>query len=177
MTYGQPEKVDSCDKTFPLSPAGWQWSAPAFLLQDPEQHRSHQIPREHFSQLCKHSLFWCAGFLMMRCISVIKGSLEEDSKGESINTHKHTHTLSCLPAHTAFEKESIIKSFFFLFFFFPFYSAAVRWHHCFPHVPLCILISARERMNLLRNSMKKFFRYWAGRLYPIHALSFIQVYF
>lgn len=108
-----------------------------FFPQDPEQRKSHQLPREHFSQLCKHPVFWCVCFLMTQYVSMIKGSAKGDSKGEKIstNTHTHTHahahtytpTLSCLPEHLRVWKRKQHKA----SPFFSFCSHEVT-RHCFP---------------------------------------------
>lgn len=173
-SYGE---AHSCDKAFPLSPWDWQWSTPAislpFFPQDPEQHKSHQIPREHFSQLCKHGLFWCVCFLMTQYVSVIKGSSEEDSKGERISTHTYTHFE--LFARTPVRLKKRATQSISLF-----YSAAMRWHAIvFPRIPpLCILIPARERMGLLKLYMREAVGLWSSLCCERHSadvLSFIQV--
>lgn len=140
-----------------------------FFPQDPEQRKSHQLPREHFSQLCKHPVFWCVCFLMTQYVSMIKGSAKGDSKGEKISTNTHTHTHMRTHTRTpplwavcqntcVFENESNIKHLPF------FHSAAMRWHAivflCIP--PLWILIPARQRMGLLKYSLRGAIRYRAG---------------
>ena len=125
-----------------------------FSRQDRERHKSQQVPREHFSQLCKHAivlmcLFFSTIFLMTQYVSVIKGGVGEDSRGEwrdvHLQTHTHTHTLCVVCYNTcAFEKRQSSSLF---------HSAAIRWHPIvFP--PQWISMGVTERMGLLKCHMR-----------------------
>lgn len=97
-----------------------------FSRQDHERCKSHQVPREHFSQLCKHAfvLFFLTVFLMTQYVSVIKGGTEGDSRGERrdvrlhprTRTHTQIHTeaytVCCLLKHLCFWKKTKQLSFF-----------------------------------------------------------------
>lgn len=143
-----------------------------FPPQDPEQHKSHRLPGEHFSQLCKHSpfFFWCVGFfLMTQYVFCDQGQFRrEDGKGERIGKHTLTHTLTralwvvCLEhLCVLIEKESNTKSSLSFFCFIPQPRGDTP---LFPAniPPLWILIPARERTGPLKCSAREAVRHRAG---------------
>lgn len=162
-----PGKLHPCDKAFYLSPwvtakcsachSGFFFFS-CFSRQDHEQrHKSQQVPRDHFSQLCKHAfvlMSFFTVFLMTQYVSVIKGSMEEDSGGEQRDVRLHPPTQKRARAHThrhidfvLFVKTPVLlkKDKAALLF----HSTAVRWHTIvFP--PQWISMGVTERMGLLK---------------------------
>lgn len=131
-----------------------------FSRQDHERCKSHQVPREHFSQLCKHAfvLFFLTVFLMTQYVSVIKGGTEGDSRGERrdvrlhprTRTHAHTNTHRDIHCVLFVKTPVLLKKDKAALFF---HSAAVRWHVIvFP--PWWISMGVTERMGLSKCHMR-----------------------
>lgn len=156
--------VRRSDEPFPFSPWDWQRKHSRWLFvsfpQDPERLKSHRIPREHSSQLCKHSVLMCFFFFDDGVCFCDQGQFGRgQQRWADKQTHTHTRSLWVVCQNTcASEKESNTKhlSFFIL----------QPWGDTSlfpPHIsPLWILIPARERMGPLKYDTREAIKHRAG---------------